>query len=155
MQQNSQRVKISEDQRIAIKEFAELIRKLRNLGVIRTDQFLGDLGEFLASREYEIKLAKSARQKGHDTEGTTDRVQIKFHNSQTRKNIELGAPDRYDRIIVVIGPDSILHPRGEHSGKYCFYEFTSVDVKEKFKTVLGNYSSGKMGIGKPSRTMEI
>ena len=73
---------ITNEQAEAIENFMLAVSKLRELKVIKSDRFLGDLGEFLASSEFGLALAKSLRQRGHDTEGEHDRVQIKFHNGE-------------------------------------------------------------------------
>lgn len=145
---------ISPEQAQAITDFMSAAAKLRSLAVIRSDRFLGDIGEFLAASEFQLKLAKSSRQEGHDTEGDIDRVQIKFHNSPTRTNINLGNPDKYDRVLVVIGPDSRLHPGGPSTGQYCFYDFLASHVKTYFSTKK-NYSCGKQALTQPIRVLEL
>jgi len=142
------------EQEYAIAEFLESVRNLRSVGVIRSDKLLGDLGEFLASSEYGLELATSGRQEGHDTAGEDDRVQIKFQHSPTRTNVNLGSPQKYDRAIVVLGPDSLLHPGGSSSGQFCFYEFQSRFVEQHCRTDSG-YSCGKRMLGQPQRTVEI
>lgn len=145
---------ITPDQAAAITDFMAAATKLRAIRVIRSDRFLGDIGEFLAASVFELKLAKSPCQEGHDTEGETDRVQIKFHNSPTRTNINLGKPTKYDRVLIVIGPDSLLHPAGDYSGKYCLYEFTASYVQQNFSTKKA-YSCGKQGLFTPTRAITL
>lgn len=145
---------ITPDQATAITEFMAAATKLRSMNVIRSDRFLGDIGEFLAASEFQLQLAKSPRQEGHDTEGEADRVQIKFHNSPTRTNINLGEPTKYDRVLIVVGPDSLLHPAGDHTGKYCFYEFTASHVLQHFSTKKA-YSCGKQALVTPTRTLTL
>lgn len=145
---------ISPEQVQAITEFMNAAAKLRSLTVIRSDRFLGDIGEFLAASEFQLTLAKSSRQEGHDTEGETNRVQIKFHNSPTRTNINLGNPDKYDRVLIVIGPDSRLHPGGSSTGRYCFYDFLASHVKTHFSTKK-TYSCGKQALTQPTRVLAL
>lgn len=145
---------ITPDQAAAITDFMAAAAKLRSMKVIRSDRFLGDIGEFLAASEFQLQLAKSPRQEGHDTEGETDRVQIKFHNSLTRTNINLGEPAKYDRALIVIGPDSLLHPGGDYTGKYCFYEFTASHVQQHFSTKRA-YSCGKQALLVPIRALTL
>lgn len=145
---------ITLDQASAITDFMAAAAKLRAMKVIRSDRFLGDIGEFLAASEFALQLAKSPRQEGHDTEGETDRVQIKFHNSPTRTNIHLGDPNKYDRVLIVIGPDSLLHPGSAYAGKYCFYEFSAPHVQEKFATQKG-FSCGKQALASPCRSLTL
>jgi hypothetical protein len=145
---------ITQDQAVAIIEFMAAAAKLRAMEVIRSDRFLGDIGEFLAASEFELQLAKSPRQEGHDTEGEADRVQIKFHNSPTRTNINLGKPTKYDRVLIVVGPDSLLHPAGSYAGKYCFYEFNAKHVQLNFSTKKA-YSCGKKALLDPIRALTL
>lgn len=145
---------ISKKQSKAINEFFQAVERLRKSGVIRSDRFLGDVGEFLVASQYDLELAESGRQKGHDTKGDTDKVQIKLHNSPTRTNLSLGDPSKYDRVIAVVGPDSLLHPGGTHAGKYCFYEFSAKIVMKKFKTPK-SYSCGKQALSNPNKTLAL
>lgn len=145
---------ITSEQSTAIAEFLAAAAKLRRLGVIQSDRYLGDLGEFLATKEYDLELAVSQRQRGYDTKGDENRGQIKFHNSAKRTNLILGSPDEYDRVIVVLGPDSLLHPQGMHAGAYCFYEFSSEHVREHFARARG-FSCGKRHFGQPQRVCRL
>lgn len=145
---------VTPDQAAAITAFMAAAAKLRLMRVIRSDRFLGDIGEFLAASEFGLQLAKSPRQEGHDTEGETDRVQIKFHNSPTRTNIDLGKPTKYDKVVIVIGPDSRLHPGGENHGKYCFYEFSALHVQQNFSAKRA-YSCGKLALLAPTKSLNI
>lgn len=145
---------ITSDQATAIIDFMAAAAKLRSMKVIRSDRFLGDIGEFLAASMFGLQLAKSPRQEGHDTEGEADRVQIKFHNSPTRTNIDLGEPTKYDRALIVIGPDSLLHPAGDYTGKYCFYEFSASYVQQHFSTTKG-YSCGKQALRSPVQELTL
>ena len=74
----------------AIKEFYDSVEKLKSLGIIRSDKYLGDIAEYISSYFYEIELAESGRQPGHDGSDNEGRVQIKYHGSPTRTNIDLG-----------------------------------------------------------------
>lgn len=142
------------EQSAAITDFLSAVEKLRKLGVIQSDRYLGDLGELLVKEEYGVELALSQRQQGYDTKGDENRAQIKFQNSAKRTNLILGSPDDYDRIIVVLGPDSLLHPQGAHAGAYCFYEFSSAHVREHFTRALG-FSCGKSYFGQPQRVRRL
>ena len=138
---------INQRQATAIMEFMDAVRKLREVGVIRSDNILGDIGEFLAASEFGLQLAKSPRQQDHDTEGSNDKVQIKFHNSTKGTNIRLGNPDAYDRLIIVLGPDSCLRPLNATTGQYCLYEFSALHVKQHFESKSGLYSCAKKRSG--------
>ena len=145
---------ITADQAQAITDFLSAVARLRALGVVSSDRYLGDLGEFLAKHQYSLTLAKNKRQQGHDTEGDENRAQIKFHNSSTRTNIHLGQPEAYDRVIVVLGPHSLLHPQGEHAGAYLFYEFPAAHVAQHFKRNRG-YSCGASHFKTPHQVLRL
>lgn len=147
-------MEINADEKKAILNFMRAVRELRKLNIIRTDRYLGELGEFLAAKKFDLTLATSKKQKGHDTEGLSNRTQIKFHNSPTRTNIDLGDPEQYDRVIVVLGPDSKLHPRNKWENKVVFYEFESSQVKKTFKNDK-SYSTGKSGLQIPCGSLEL
>ena len=149
-----QRLELSNAEKTAIQALLKAVRELRSLNVIRSDRYLGDLGEFLAARQYDLKLAKSKRQKGHDTEGLEQRTQVKFHNSTTRTNIDLGQPAQYDRVVVVLGPDSKLHQKGKSEGKVVFYIFDSAHVEKEFKSKK-SFCTGKKGLGEPHGSLEL
>ncbi|MCG2739112.1 MAG: hypothetical protein L6300_02605 [Syntrophaceae bacterium] len=147
-------MEINADEKKAIRSFFAAVRKLRELNVIRTERYLGELGEFLAAKKFNLTLAESKKQKGHDTNGLDQRTQIKFHNSPTRTNIDLGQPTQYDRVIVVLGPDSKLHPKGIWDGKVVFFAFDSDHVKKEFKNEK-SYSTGKKGLKNPCGSLEL
>ena len=143
---------ITLEQSNAIADFMTAASRLRAMRVIRSDRFLGDIGEFLAASEFGLQLASSSRQEGHDTEGDVNRVQIKFHNSPTRTNIDLGDPKKYDYVLIVVGPDSLLHPDGGHTSKYCFYEFSSLHVQTHFSRAKA-YSCGRLALLSPTKVL--
>ncbi len=147
-------MELSDAEKTAIRSLLKAVRELRALNVIRSDRYLGDLGEFLAAKKFDLKLAKSKRQKGHDTEGSEQRTQIKFHNSPTRTNIDLGQPTQYDRVVVVLGPDSKLHPKGKSEGKVVLFIFDSDHVKKEFKSKK-SFCTGKKGLGEPHGSLEL
>ena len=37
----------------------------------------------------------------------------------------------------MLGPDNLLHPKGEHAGAYVSYEFSSTHVKQHFERSKG------------------
>jgi len=147
-------MKISTEEKEAINNFFDCVKKLRGLNIIRSDRILGDIGEFFAARAYDLTLAKSKRQTGHDTEGADNKIQIKFHNSPTRTNVDLGNPELYEHIIIVIGPDSLLHPRDKYSDKILFYKFSSSHVKDNFKNKK-SFSCGRKSLTKPNKEFSL
>lgn len=117
------------DQEFAITRFFEAVERLEELGVIRSSRFLGDIGEFLCSDTFGTVLVDELRLTGHDGTHEGKRVQVKFNNSPTGNNINVGDPERYDELIVVLGPRSKLRETDHQPGEFRFYRFASEEVR--------------------------
>ena len=52
---------MTEDQRIALQEFFSAVDRLKELNVIRSNKYLGDIAEFLCVSRFGITLAESGR----------------------------------------------------------------------------------------------
>lgn len=141
--------------RKALKAFFRAVRVLLDSEVIRTHRYLGDIGEFLCTIVYsDFKRVKGKRQEGFDARWKGKRVQVKFHNSPKWTNVSLGKPSKYDYVIVVVGPHSKLHPRGDATGQFLFFRFTSQRVKNDFARETG-FSCGKGSLGAPEHTFTL
>jgi len=114
----------------------EAIARLRDEGIVRSHRYLGDLGEFLCADAFGIDLARNLRQVGHDGQREDLRAQIKYHGGKTT-TVNLGDPDRYDEVFVVLGPDSVLRPDG-HPEEFLVYLLTAAEVRA-FESENGNY----------------
>ena len=128
----------------SINEFFNVVNKLKQNGLFTSDKFLGDIGERVCELLYSLKLCESGREVGHD--GVCEKglkYQIKFHNSLKRTNIALGNPEKYDFVLVVIGPESKIKKFTDH--KLAIYKFSSSEVKSSFKNSSG-YSCGFKGL---------
>ena len=121
--------------------FFNAVQDLKKAGIIRSDKYLGDIGEYICEQLYKIKLSDSKREKGYDGIAEGKKYQVKFHNSQTRTNIYLGKPKEYDIVLVVLGPESLLRKGLNCVDSFIVYKFTSSEV-EKFKNKSG-YCCGK------------
>ncbi|MGR6904587.1 hypothetical protein [Lysinibacillus sp. BSL11] len=121
--------------------FFKAIKMLRDSEIIRSDKYLGDIGEYICQKLYGITLNKSGREKGYDGTLGSEKYEIKFHNSLTRTNIYLGNPEIYDVLLVVLGPDSLLRPQQEKDD-FLIYRTTNMYVKNHFKQKSG-YCCGK------------
>ena len=126
----------------AISEFFDAVAKLRKLEVIRSDKYLGDLAEYIGKHFYEIDLAVSGRQVGYDGVDEEGTVQVKYHGSPTRTNIDLGDPNQYDNLLVVLGPGSLLRSTA-HSEEFLVYRMSSATAKSHLNQKKGTYSCGK------------
>jgi hypothetical protein len=126
----------------AIAEFFNSVEQLKKLGVIRSDKYLGDLGEYICKHFYDIELAKSGRQEGHDGTDPEGLVQVKYHGSATRTNIDLGDPDEYKNLLVVLGPNSRLRNR-ETSGDFLVYRIPAEQARQHRQGTSNTYSCGR------------
>jgi hypothetical protein len=127
----------------AISEFFDAVAKLRKLGVIRSDKYLGDLAEYIGQHFYEIELAVSGRQVGYDGVDKEGKVQVKYHGSPTRTNIDLGDPNQYDNLLVVLGPGSLLRSTS-HAEEFLVYRMSSATARRHLNQKKGTYSCGKL-----------
>lgn len=130
------------DQESAIAAFFEAVDKLEEVGVIRSSRFLGDIGEFLCADTFGISLVSGLREPGHDGFHKDLRVQVKFNNSPTGNNINVGNPEQYDELVVVIGARSKLREIEHQPGEFRFYRFTSDNVRP-WRTARGSFYCAK------------
>lgn len=113
----------------SINKYLNAIKNLKEAGVIRSDRVDGDIGEYIAARVFGLTLEDSLQQNGYDARLEGSRFQIKYNNSAYRNNINVGDPDKYDFLIVVIGPNSKLRSTDHVSGEFRCYKYESKDVK--------------------------
>lgn len=130
------------DQESAIAAFFDAVDKLERSGVIRSSRFLGDIGEFLCADTFGTSLVAGLRESGHDGFHEDRRVQVKFNNSPAGNNINVGNPELYEELVVVIGPRSKLRERDHLQDEFRFYRFTSDDVRP-WKTGKGSFYCAK------------
>lgn len=133
---------MTSDQESALAAFFEAVDRLEKVGIIRSSRFLGDIGEFLCADAFGTVLAEQLRLPGHDGVHDEKRVQIKFNNSPTGNNINVGNPDNYDELVVVIGPRSKLRESQHEPGEFRFYRFSSTEVAP-WKTGRNNFYCAK------------
>ncbi|WP_230432166.1 hypothetical protein [Plesiomonas shigelloides] len=131
----------------AITDFFTSVEKLKDLGVIRSDKYLGDLGEYISKHFYAIELAQSGRQEGYDGTDAGGLVQVKYHGSSTRTNIDLGNPSEYDNLLVVLGPNSFLRDPG-NAGDFLIYRMPSAQVRNYRQGSSSTYSCGKVAFSR-------
>jgi hypothetical protein len=129
---------MTEDEKKAIQNFFESLKVLRKMNIVRSDVILGDIGEFLCTVTFSgLQLVPEKTNEGYDAYLNKKKVQIKYSNSPDSKNIDLGNPDNYQELIVVLGRDSAHRMAGEPDVEYVFYRYSSSEVIEKFKVNSG------------------
>ncbi|HFK2923275.1 TPA: hypothetical protein ACGY8I_001998 [Aeromonas hydrophila] len=121
-----------------IREFFDCTSKLLKADIVRSDKILGDIGEWLCVQKYGLVLEKSGRHPGYDGKIGSSRVQVKVHNSPEGTNLSVGDPDKYDELIVIIGPRSRLRV-SVIEATFHSYRICSVDVKRLMKRKSGHY----------------
>ncbi|QSQ16846.1 hypothetical protein [Myxococcus landrumensis] len=126
-------------QRAALKDFARAVNTLREAGVIRSHRYLGDIAEFLCAGMFGIDLATNLRQAGHDGLRGEVRAQVKYGGGK-KTNVDLGNPDAYDEIYVVLGQESVVRAPA-YEGDFLVYILTA-DEARALKTPGGSYSCG-------------
>jgi len=138
---------MTHDQESAITAFFDAVDKLKQAKVIRSSRFLGDIGEFLCADTFGTTLASDLREPGHDGIREDRRVQVKFNNSPTGNNINVGNPEQYEELVVVIGPRSKLRELEHNRDEFRFYCFTSDDVRT-WETAKGSFYCAKERLSK-------
>jgi hypothetical protein len=139
---------MTEEQVSAIGEFFSAAEKLKTLGIIRSDKYLGDIAEFIAVSELGMDLAVSGREPGYDGHIQGKKVQVKF-NGGTSITIECGNPDDYEELIVVLGPKSVMR-RPELTTPYVIYRIPSATVRNK-----APHKDGKRRFAKGDLPLEV
>jgi len=120
---------MTDDQLKAITDFFDIATRLEELEVIRSSRYLGDIGEFLCKEKFDIDLEEGLRSEGHDATDENGRIQIKFNNSTKGNNINVGNPTKYERLIIVVGPNSKLKEAEHLANEFRLYSFPSSTVK--------------------------
>jgi hypothetical protein len=121
-----------------ISEFFAVASKLNDAGIVRSDKLLGDIGEWLCVKTYGLVLAESGRNTGFDGCIGDNKTQVKVHNAPIGTNISVGNPDKYDELIILIGPRSRLR-NTDNKLSFHVYRFSSNEVRETMKQTSGFY----------------
>ncbi|MHB8076673.1 DUF6998 domain-containing protein [Desulfosporosinus fructosivorans] len=129
----------------AIETFFKAAQKLRELEVVRSTQYVGNIAEFICSKLYGIELSQSQREEGIDgIDQDGRRVEIKFHDGPIGTNIPMYKykdGHSFQDIIIILGPNSNLRPKGKRIPHDAFLiyrinDYIHVDSKNIAKTQL-------------------
>ncbi len=132
---------MTDEQIKVIGEFFAAADRLKELKIIRSDRYLGDIAEFIAKTQLGMTMAASCREPGHDGHIDGKKVQVKY-NGSTSITIEVGDPKTYDELIVILGPNSVMRT-ADMTESYVIYRIPSVVVMEK-----PCHSDGKIRLAK-------
>jgi hypothetical protein len=75
-------------ERNSILKFLNFANKFEKIGVIRSTDYSGDIGEFIAKDIFKLTLNVSKRTEGYDAYDVKGvKYEVKFHNGSNRNNI--------------------------------------------------------------------
>jgi hypothetical protein len=123
---------IDEKAKTLIKKFFDITKKLSENRIIRSSKYLGDIGEYLAADIYQIDL--DGNQKNRDFDGIDKegkKCQIKINNSKKSTNKEIGNPEYYDYLVLLVTKDSYLYDNKYSDYFICVYRIESKRLKGK------------------------
>lgn len=139
---------LNADEKDLLNKFFKAVEELKDAKIIRSDKYLGDIGEFLACKFFELTPMKSGRHPDYDAETKDGKlVQIKYHDSPKRTNIYVGNPEKYDKLVIVLGPRSFFRKHEDKNPTSTEKQFIAyvVDcqvILSKWKTESGKFSTG-------------
>lgn len=124
---------MNKEQKLAIKNFFEAAKVLKDSNVIRSSSYVGNIAEFICANLFEITLSGSQREEGLDGVDLEERrIEIKYHNGEKGNNILVGKykeNQNFEDLIVILGPSSKL--RVEELDKELFEVYRINDFKYK------------------------
>lgn len=119
------------EQHELIQNFFNAIQALKDANIIRSDRYLGDIGEYLAAEKYNVTLSENQREEIIDGHIEGRSVQIKYNGSPTKTNIDVGRADQYDFLILIMARRS-LHFPDDCSAEMISYQIESEEILESF-----------------------
>ncbi|HEY91149.1 MAG TPA: hypothetical protein G4O07_04870 [Dehalococcoidia bacterium] len=126
----------------ALGEFFSGQKKLNQLGVINSRDYIGDIGRYLCQQVYGMEVPRGRPQPGYDGTIGPSRVAVRMNNCPTGTPVRVNEPFEFDELIVVLGPNCFLRPDGVASD-FIFYRFTPDETRERFKATNGGYIAGR------------
>lgn len=147
---------MTKEQKIALQNFFQCLDVLKKMNIVRSDVILGDIGEFLCTIAFPgLRLVPEKTKEGYDALCNNKKIQIKYSNSSDAKNIDLGKPDKYQELIVILGKNSAHRKNDEPDVDFVFYRYSSSEVIENFKVSSGYKLSKTKHFKKAEMVYEI
>ncbi len=116
-----------------IKTFFRSVNNLESKKVIRSSKYLGDIGEFICSRIFHLTLNIDQRAVGHDAvDENQQKVQIKINNSSQKTNQDIGDPNTYDYLLLVITNNSKMFDLKYYGYFMLVYKINCHDLEGKY-----------------------
>ena len=125
----------------SLKQFFSVQRDLSELGVIKSRDYLGDIGRYLCTLAYGLTIPKSRKPTGYDGRIGKSRVAVRFNNCPAGNSVRLSEPFDFDELVVILGPNCLLRPEGVASD-FIFYRFTPDEVRKRFRKTKSGYVGG-------------
>ena len=125
----------------SLKQFFSVQGDLSELGVIKSRDYLGDIGRYVCTLAYGLKVPKGKRPTGYDGKIGRSRVAVRLNNCPVGNPVRLSEPFDFDELIVVLGPNCLLRPAGVASD-FIFYRFTPEEVRKRFRKTKSCYVGG-------------
>jgi hypothetical protein len=125
----------------ALDRFFSAQKKLNELGIIRSRDYIGDVARYLCREVYNLEQSKG-RRTSHDGTIGDSKIRVAVNNCPVGTKVFLQEPFEFDELIVVLGPNCKLRP-AHLEGDFLFYRYTKDEAVSKFKTPKGNYIGGK------------
>jgi hypothetical protein len=135
-----------------LNNFLSAVEVLKAENIIRSDRYLGDIGEFICQRRYNLVLNENLREKGYDAITEHNRkIEIKYHTSAIGTNVEIGDPHLYDDVYVLLSPRSKLYKKQNHNSEgleHCCIQLSSESVSKLMQTNSLKRGNRKLTVGK-------
>jgi len=133
---------MNQEAKEALEQFFSAQKKLNQLGIIHSREYLGDIGRYLCQVTYDMELPKASQRASYNGMIGTSRVQVRINNCPTGTPVRLIEPLEFDELIVILGPTCFLRPENVE-GDFIFYRFTREEALKKFKTSSSGYVGGR------------
>ena len=126
----------------SLKRFFSAQKSLNELGIIHSRDYIGDIGRYVCTLTYGLKVPKGRRPTGYDGKIGKSRVAVRINNCPVGTPVRLPESLDFDELIVVLGPNCFLRPEGVASD-FIFYRFSPEEVRERFKKTKSGYVGGR------------
>lgn len=126
----------------ALGQFFSAQKRLNELGIIHSRDYIGDIGRHLCQLVYGMKVPKTRRPPSYDGTIGNSRVAVRINNCPIGTPVRLVEPLDFDELIVILGPNCFLRPAGVASD-FIFYRFSPEEAQRRFKATSGGYVGGR------------
>ncbi|MDH2208674.1 hypothetical protein N5J53_16820 [Empedobacter sp. GD03644] len=109
-----------------LSKFFQATKELQEHKIIRSSKYTGDIAEYLCKEIYGLTLCESQREIGYDAIKDELKYQIKINNSSQKTNQEIGNPEKYDVLLLLITSESKLF-----NSEYSPYFITLYKIESK------------------------